>query len=303
MSDEIIFDRSFDQAPGVAVQISPLVRRLVCANGGPFTFTGTCTYLIGRGEVTVLDPGPANSAHVDTIMRTLEGEKIAAILVSHTHADHSPAAALLQARTGAPVYGCAPHKAARELHEGEVNRLEASADKSYAPQRVMQDGDSIEIGGVRVEALATPGHTMNHLCFALPQENALFSGDHVMAWSTTIVAPPDGAMGAYMASLEKLRGREERIYWPGHGGPVNEPQRFVRALLHHRRQREAAILHRLKQGDSQIVQIVERLYSGLDPRLKGAAGLSVFAHLEELIAQGAASGGDAPSLNSHYFAV
>ncbi len=303
MTDEIPFDRSFTQAAGEVVQISPLVRRLVCGNGGPFTFTGTCTYLIGRGDVTVLDPGPADAGHVEAIVRALPGERVAAILVSHTHADHSPAAALLQARTSAPIYGCAQHVAARDLHAGEINRLEASADKTYRPDHILQHGEALNIGGVTLEAVATPGHTMNHLCFALQEENTLFSGDHVMAWSTTIVAPPDGSMGAYMASLELLRGRAEQIYWPGHGGPVNEPQRFVRALLHHRRQREAAILQRLKQGDSSITQIVEKLYAGLDPRLKGAAGLSVFAHLEELIARGEATSGEAPSLTAQFFAV
>lgn len=300
MSDDIPFDRSFDQQAGDVVRVSPLVRRLVCDNGGPFTFTGTCTYLIGTSELVVLDPGPNNSAHVEAILRATEGQKIAAILVSHTHADHSPAAALLQARTGAKIYGCAPHSASRELHLGETNVLDASADKAYAPDIELRDGDVLDIDGVKLEALFTPGHTANHLCFALAQENALFSADHVMAWSTTIVAPPDGAMGAYMASLERLRSREEQIYWPGHGGPVNEPKRFVRALLHHRRAREAAILQRLKQGDTQISQIVERLYVGLDARLKGAAGLSVFAHLEELVAQGSAKSDGAPSLKGHY---
>ena len=303
MSEEIPFDRSFSQAAGEVVQLSPLVRRLVCNNGGPFTFTGTCSYLVGTDEVAIIDPGPANAAHVEALLAALNGAQLAAIMLTHTHADHSPAATLLKARTGAPIYGCAPHFAARKLHRGEVNMLEASADRTYMPDYTMQEGDALNIGGARLEALSTPGHTANHLCFALAQEQALFSGDHVMAWSTTIVAPPDGSMGDYMASLEKLRRREERIYWPGHGGPVNEPQRFVRALLHHRRHRETSILKRLTLGDHRIFEIVDHTYENLDPRLKGAAALSVFAHLEELVRQGMAATEGEPRLDSYYSAA
>ena len=303
MSDDIPFDRSFDQGPGEVVQVSPLVRRLVCGNGGPFTFTGTCTYLIGRGDVVVLDPGPADAAHIAAIRAATLGENIAAILLSHTHMDHSPGAALLKALTGAPLYGCGPHVAARELGLGELNLLDASADRAYAPDYEMRDGDVLEMAGVRLKAVHTPGHTANHLCFTLEQEGALFSGDHVMAWSTTIVAPPDGAMGDYMASLDRLRRREERIYWPGHGGPVNEPQRFVRALLHHRRAREASILRRLREGDRRIEEIVAKIYENLDPRLRGAAALSVFAHLEELVRQGLVAVHGAPKLDGIYQAA
>ena len=303
MSDDIPFDRSFDQRSGEVVQVSPLVRRLVCGNGGPFTFTGTCTYLIGRDDVVVLDPGPADAAHIAAIRAATLGENIAAILLSHTHMDHSPGAALLKAQTGAPLYGCGPHVAARELGLGELNLLDASADRAYAPDVEMRDGEVLEMAGVRLKAVHTPGHTANHLCFALEQEGALFSGDHVMAWSTTIVAPPDGAMGDYMASLDRLRGRDEQIYWPGHGGPVNEPQRFVRALLHHRRAREASILRRIREGDRRIEEIVARIYENLDSRLRGAAALSVFAHLEELVRQGLVAIDGAPKLDGIYQSV
>jgi glyoxylase-like metal-dependent hydrolase (beta-lactamase superfamily II) len=196
--------------------------------------------------------------------------------------------------------GCGPHRPARALFTGEVNPLEASSDKDYAPDRELGDGDAVEGDGWTLAALATPGHMANHLAFSLVEEKALFSGDHVMAWSTTVVAPPDGSMSEFMASLDKLRGRDETVYWPGHGGPVTEPQRFVRALVHHRRQREASILNRLAAGDSTIPEIVAAIYQGLNPALVGAAGLSVFAHLEDLVARGQAATDGVPALDGRY---
>ena len=266
--------------------LSPRVRRRVAGNGGPFTASGTCTYVVGRGQVAVIDPGPEDAGHVDALLDDLAGESVAAIVVTHTHRDHSPGARLLRARTGAPIVGCGPHEAARDLAAGELPRLDASADRAHSPERVLREGDAVEGPGWTLRAVETPGHTMNHLAFAFPEENVLFSGDHVMAWSTTIVAPPDGSMRAYMASLDRLRDRPETIYWPGHGGPVREPRRFVRALGHHRRQREAAIRARVASGDATIPEIVAAIYQGLDPRLKGAAALSVFAHLEDLVERG-----------------
>ncbi len=300
MSDDPDFDRAVPAEPGEAVPLTPRVRRIVADNGGPFTFTGTCTYIVGRGEVAVIDPGPEDERHVAAILSAVEGERVAAILVTHTHRDHSPAAAVLRAATGAPIFGCAPHRAARDLAEGEFNVLDASADRDYAPDRVLAEGESVSGPGWTLQAIETPGHTMNHLVFACPEEECLFSGDHVMAWSTSIVAPPDGAMGPYMASLEKLKGRPETIYWPGHGGPVREPARFVRALLHHRRQREAAILRRLEAGDTAIPAIVAQVYEGIAPILTGAAALSVLAHLEDLVARGLARCDGAPTLDALY---
>jgi glyoxylase-like metal-dependent hydrolase (beta-lactamase superfamily II) len=189
----------------------------------------------------------------------------------------------LRERTGAPVIGCAPY-AARADQAG--HGLDASHDRDYAPDRVMSDGEFIRVGGATIEAVATPGHTANHLCFALREERTLFSGDHVMAWATTVVAPPDGSMRDYMASIEKLRRREDALYWPAHGGPVRDPQRYLRALAHHRAQREAAILQRLGEGDETIPQMVAHIYEGVDARLHGAAALTVFAHIEDLIARG-----------------
>ena len=302
MNDEISFDRSVIEPTGQAFQMSPLVRRLVAPNGGPFTFTGTCSYVVGQGDVAVIDPGPDIDAHFEALAAAIGQARVSAIVVTHTHKDHSPLARRLKALTGAPILGCGPHEAARALGAGEMNVLDASADHEHVADRLMQDGDMFEGQGFTLQAVATPGHTMNHLAFALPQENALFSGDHVMAWSTTIVAPPDGAMGAYMASLERLMARNETIYWPGHGGPVKDPKRFVRGLLNHRRMREATILERVQAGDRKIVSLVDRLYIGLDPKLKGAAALSVFAHLEELVARGIVrTDGDA-RLDGEYWA-
>ena len=301
MKDEISFDRSVIEPTGQAITISPLVRRLVAPNGGPFTFTGTCTYLVGQGDVAVIDPGPELDAHLGALITAIGTARVSAIVVTHTHKDHSPLSRRLKALTGAPLIGCGPHQAARELGEGETNMLDASADHDHMPDRLMQDGEEFEGEGFTLQAVATPGHTMNHLAFALRQENALFSGDHVMAWSTSIVAPPDGSMGAYMASLERLMARDETIYWPGHGGPVKEPGRFVRGLLSHRRMREATIAERVQAGDRHIVSIVEKLYAGLDPKLKGAAALSVFAHLEDMVARGLVRTEDGARLDGEYW--
>ncbi|WP_244535558.1 MBL fold metallo-hydrolase [Methylorubrum salsuginis] len=266
--------------------LTPLVRRRICPNGGPFTASGTCSYVVGRGRVAVIDPGPSDAGHVEALLADLGDERVTAVVVTHTHRDHSPGARLLQALTGAPIVGCGPHRAARELAENELPVLDASADREHRPDRALADGESLDGEGWTLTAVATPGHTMNHLAFALPQENTLFSGDHVMAWSTSIVAPPDGSMRAYMASLDRLRERGETLYWPGHGGPVRDPRRFVRGLAAHRRQREAAIRARLTAGDEDIRAIVGAVYQGLSPKLLGAAALSVFAHLEDLVERG-----------------
>ena len=282
-------------------QLSPLVRRLIAPNGGPFTFTGTCSYIVGRGRVALIDPGPDDPAHVAALLAAIAGQTVAHIAITHSHRDHSPAARAIKAATGAKIIGCAPHRPARTLALGEISPLDAANDHAHAPDEVMGDGDVLQGDGFSLTALATPGHTMNHLCFALREDNALFSGDHVMAWSTSIVAPPDGSMAAYMASLELLRGRGEAVFWPGHGGPVPEPQRYVRALIHHRRQREASILNRIGIGDRKISAIVAAIYENLDPRLRGAAALSVFAQLEDLVARGLVAVDGQPSLAGDYF--
>ncbi|MGO8737638.1 MBL fold metallo-hydrolase [Rhodoblastus sp.] len=268
------------------MRVSPLVRRIVAPNPGPFTFTGTCTYVVGAGEVVVVDPGPDLPAHVEALRAGLKGEKIVGVFVTHTHRDHSPAARRLREATGAEIVGCAPYYPARAMALGEINKLDAANDLDYRPDRILADGEIWRGAGFSLRAVATPGHTMNHLCFELVEEKALFTGDHVMGWSTSIVAPPDGAMRLYMDSLEKLRAFDHQIFWPGHGGPISQPQRFLRGLLHHRHAREKSILKALGDGPRGVPEIVGKVYEKLDPRLKGAAALSTFAHLEDFCARG-----------------
>jgi glyoxylase-like metal-dependent hydrolase (beta-lactamase superfamily II) len=284
--EPLSFDRSFEGMPGELVRVSPLVRRMVAGNAGPMTFTGTCTYVVGTGHVAVVDPGPEATAHIAALVEALRGEIITAILVTHTHKDHSPGARLLKEATGAGIHGCPPCTTTAGDTGDTSLRLDAAHDLLHAPDIVMQDGDTIEGPSFTLACVATPGHTSNHRCFALPQEAALFTGDHVMAWSTTVVAPPDGNMSAYMESLDKLLHRDDAIYWPGHGGPVRDPHRAVAALARHRRDREAAILACLSTGLSQIDAIVTHVYRDLDPALRNAAACSVLAHLESLVEQG-----------------
>jgi glyoxylase-like metal-dependent hydrolase (beta-lactamase superfamily II) len=266
-----------DQSPGLAQQLHPLVRRVLAPNPSAFTYSGTQTYLIGRGEVAVVDPGPDLGPHVDAILAATAGERITALLCTHTHRDHSPATRMLKAATGAPIIGCAPLALS-----DDGPRSDAAFDVDYAPDRVLADGERVTGPGWTAEAVATPGHTSNHLCFALPEAKALFTGDHVMGWSTTVISPPDGDMADYMASLDKLMARDDLVYYPAHGEPVENPQRFVRGLAGHRRQREGQILRLLREKDRAIASMVERMYVGVDPRLHGAAGRSVLAHLIDM---------------------
>lgn len=301
MSDDIEFDRSQTTPAGEVADLSPLVRRVIAGNGGPMTFTGTCSYIVGRGTVAIIDPGPDDADHVTRLLAAVAGETVSHIVVTHTHRDHSPAVPSLQAATGARVVGCGPHRPSRELGPGEGRVLDAAADSDFVPDWQMRDGDTVSGPGWSLRAVETPGHTANHLAYTLAEEETLFSGDHVMAWSTSIVAPPDGSMAAYMASIEKLRGLDHRLYRPGHGGPVTEPQRFLRGLVQHRRQREAAVLNRIGAGDETIAAMVPVIYQGLAPALHGAAALSVLAQLEDLVARGLVAASDAiPALTSRY---
>jgi len=300
MSDDIPFDRSFDLPPGKVEEIYPGVRRLLCNNPGPFTFRGTVSYIVGRDRVAVIDPGPLDEAHIKALLNAVQGETITHIFVTHTHRDHSPAAARVKAATGALTFGEGPHRAARELHLDEAPRLDASGDREFRPDTALADGDVVAGDGWTLEAVATPGHTANHMAFALKDSEILFSGDHVMAWSTPVVAPPDGAMSDYMASLEKLLHRTETTYLPGHGGAVRDAPQFVGSYIRHRRGREQSILSRLAEGKADIPTLVQRIYVGLDPRLTRAAGLSVFAHLEDLVTRGLIVTDGPPSLDSIY---
>lgn len=267
--------------PPEAVQLDPLVRRITAPNASPATNTGTQTYLVGQGEVAVIDPGPEDAAHLRCIMGETAGARIVAILCTHNHRDHSPASRALQGMTGAPIVGCAALSP-----QGQEAGPDASFDHAYRPDRAMTDGERVGGEGWTLEAVATPGHTSNHLCFALPETNALFSGDHVMGWATTVVIPPDGSMAAYLASLERLLGRDERVYYPGHGEPVESPRRYVAALAGHRRQREGQIVRRLGEGTAEIGAMVAAMYAGLDPALTGMARHTVLAHLLDLEERG-----------------
>jgi len=283
MTDDIPFDRSFDLAPGRVEAVMPGVRRLLCNNPSPFTFKGTVSYIVGEGRVAIVDPGPDDDAHIAALLAAVDGETVTHIFVTHTHRDHSPAVPRIKAATGAEVLAEGPHRASRPLNVGETNRLEASGDTAFRPDRALADGEVIAGDGWSLEAVATPGHTANHMAYAWREANVLFSGDHVMAWSTPVVAPPDGAMRDYMASLHRLAQRRESTYFPGHGGAVRDAPRFVQHYIRHREGREASILHRLAKGAADIPTLVRAIYIGLDPRLTGAAGLSVLAHLEHLV--------------------
>lgn len=273
------------QIPGMAEQLEPLVARLLAPNPSPYTATGTQVHLVGTRDVAVIDPGPATPDHIDAILRAIAGRPVIAILATHTHRDHSPGARPLALATGAPIIGCA----AFALTDDGV-RADAAFDHDYAPDRVLADGDAVAGQGWTLRAVATPGHTSNHLAFALPEAQggagALFTGDHVMGWSTSIVSPPDGDMAAYMASLEKLIPRTERVYYPAHGDPVDAPQRLVRGMLGHRKQREGQILRLVRDAPITIPAMVERMYVGIDPRLAPAAERSVLAHLIDLARRG-----------------
>jgi glyoxylase-like metal-dependent hydrolase (beta-lactamase superfamily II) len=260
-------------------QIEPGLARVLAHNPSAFTYYGTQTYLLGTGEVAVVDPGPDLPEHVDALVEAIGGRKVVAIMCTHTHRDHSPASRPLAERTRAPIVGCAPL-----VLETVGPRADASFDGDYVPNRVLTDGESLEVDGKPIVAVATPGHTSNHLCFAYG--DALLTGDHVMGWSTTVVVPPDGEMAAYMQSLDKLRNRQDRIYYPAHGPAVEKPQQYVRSLIGHRLQREKQILRLVSERSRDIPDIVAKAYPGLDPRLVVAAGGSVWSHLLDLERRG-----------------
>lgn len=280
------FNSKQDVTPGVCEPLSPLVRRVVAGNASPYTFTGTATYIVGRGDVAIIDPGPDEGDHLAALLAATSGERVSHILITHTHRDHTALVPRLAKATGASTYGFGPHGTGRP----QCVKLDAmgdmGADLKFQPATTIDHGGVIEGDNWRLDVLHTPGHTSNHLSFALEAEDALFTGDHVMGWSTTMVAPPDGHMGDYMASLRSLVKRRDVVYWPGHGGPVVQPTRFVRALISHREARENAFVRRLKAGDRTIAEIVAAIYSELDGKLKKAAALTTLSHLIDLVEQG-----------------
>ena len=294
------FERAFVPAYGTPVPVAPGVSRITGRNPSPFTFHGTNAYVAGRDTCFIVDPGPDIDEHLAAILAAVDGRRVEAILLTHTHRDHTGLVRRLAQRTGAPMLGEGPHRAARPLRDGEGSLLDAAGDTDLVFDRHLADGETLVLGGMPVTAIATPGHCANHLAYAVGDDGVVLSGDHVMAWSTSIVAPPDGSMRAYMASLDRLLSRDDRFYLPGHGGPVTRPHAFVRGLIAHRRMRERAILDRLAADDRTIPVIVAAIYRGTDPSLHGAAGYSVLAHLEDLVERGIVEADEPPSLDAHY---
>jgi glyoxylase-like metal-dependent hydrolase (beta-lactamase superfamily II) len=300
MADDIPFNKTLDLAPDTVDEPVPGVRRVMANNPGPFTFKGTLSYIVGHGKVAIVDPGPDDAAHIGALLDAVGGETVTHIFVTHTHRDHSPAVPAIKAATGATVYAEGPHRAARPLHIGEHNPLDSSGDRDFRPDVQLKDGEVVEGDGWAIEAVTTPGHTANHMAFALKDRGILFAGDHVMGWATSIVAPPDGAMSDYMASLDKLARRGEDLYFSGHGPAIPDAKRFVNYYILHRKAREASILHRLGKGAADIPSIVRAIYIGIDSRLTGAAGLSVLAHMEDLVARGLVETDGAPAIDGVY---
>jgi len=293
----IPYVRKLDFAYGRCDQVSPLIRRVICNNPGPFTYLGTGTYIVGRDEVAVIDPGPDDPGHLDAILAAVEGERVTAIVITHHHSDHSPLAGPLKARTGAPIYGCAVTK-----HEEDDSgvKMEAGHDLAFRPDVSLCGGGAVEGSGWTLEAIPTPGHTSNHLCYALPQENACFTGDHIMGWSTTVITPPDGDMTDYLASLRRIRARGFATLWPTHGPPVTDVTPFIDAYLEHRQERIDQILTALKGGPARISDLVPRLYSDVDPKLWPAASRSMLAAMIHLVHERRLSVDGEPGPNAAY---
>ena len=302
MPGDIRFNRNLDFEYGVLQTVAPGVRRVIARNPSPFTFHGTGTYVVGRGRVAVIDPGPALGDHIEALVGALRGETVTHVLVTHTHRDHSPGGALLRRFTPAPTYGFGPHGSGRPRDEtaGAGEEVEEGADFEFAPDVAVRDGDVIECEGFSFECVHTPGHTSNHVCYRLREERALFCGDHVMGWSTTIVSPPDGHMGDYLASLERLLGDDDRAYWPTHGAPIDDPKPFVESLIEHRRRRAREVEVCLRDGLDTIPAMVKRMYHDLPAGMHPAAARSVLSTIIHLVEQGVVTCGGPPSADARY---
>jgi len=312
-----------DPRYGEPVQVAPLVRRVIAKNPSKFTYHGTGTYIIGEGEVAVIDPGPISDSHRDALAAALEGERVTAILVTHCHSDHSPLAAWLHERTGAPTVAFGPHrlnthwveddtpdppdeeeKAAAAAAEaaGEA-KVEESLDLAFEPDIRVADGEVAAAGpGWTLRAIHTPGHTSNHLCFWLEEQRALFTGDHIMGWSTTVITPPDGDMRNYFTSLQRVKDLDPAVLWPTHGAPVTDAQHFIDEFVQHRRDREAGVLAAVRAGTTMIPEMVRQLYVDVNEKLHKAAGRSVLAHLIKLVDDGLVRfEGTQPGVTTPYF--
>lgn len=294
----IPFVKDIHFTPGVADMVAHGVRRVIANNPGPYTYTGSGTYIIGEGEIAVIDPGPNDDVHLEALLKTIDGERVTHILITHTHLDHCGLAMKFAAATGAPLIGFGAHPVRDKKHDAPA--LDEGADYAYAPDEIIGDGAVVEGPNWRIEAVHTPGHLSNHLCFALPEQKALFTGDHMMGWATTVVAPPDGDMSAYIQSLDKLLAREDEIYFPTHGAPIHNPKRFVRAVKTHRLMRDAQIVEQLKKGRDNIKDITGALYADVDKRLHGAAALNVLAHLIRLVRNGSVACDGEPEMKSAF---
>ena len=290
----------FEPRYGEAVPVAPGVARVTARNPSPFTFHGTNSYLVGHDTLAIIDPGPDDDEHLAALLKAIAGRPVSHIFVSHTHRDHSPLAGRLKAETGAVALAEGPHRPARPLRGEEAVQMDASGDTAFRPDIALPDGSLTEGDGWTIRTVLTPGHAANHAAFALEGTGLLFSADHVMGWSTTIVAPPDGAMSDYMRSLDKLIERGDRVLLPGHGGAVTNPRTFMRGLKAHRKMRERAIVERLRQGDQTVGEMVRAIYRETDPRLHGAAGLSVLAHLEDLVERDLVRSDGPPSIGSAF---
>ena len=303
MAAKITFNRVLEFAYGEVTELSPLVRRVIAPNPSPFTFHGTGTYIVGRGEVAIIDPGPDITGHVTALLTAVADETVSHILVTHTHRDHSPAARALSDATGAPTYGFGPHGSGRPEAGGDV---EEGADHEFSPEIEVRNGTTISGSGWTFEAIHTPGHTSNHICYALKEEKALFPGDHVMGWSTTVISPPDGDMQAYMKSLRAClehAGTRDQIYYPTHGAPITDPKQYVNDLIHHREEREKQISACLADGIGTIPAMVERMYVDIPLELHPAAQRSVLAHMIHMLETGRVSSNQPPSVAATFSAT
>lgn len=304
---------------GEVVQLSPLVRRVIAENPTKYSYVGTGTYILGTGDVAVVDPGPVLDSHRDALRAALDGEQVRAILVTHCHSDHSPLAAWLREETGAPTVAFGPHgsgdhtypvlpddPADEEPDPSEPATMGEALDTDFRPDVVLADGGAVDLGpGLTITGVHTPGHTANHMCFALAEERALFTGDHVMGWSTTVVSPPDGDMAAYIDSMHKVAGRDDAVLYPTHGNPVTDPAPFLAAYLQHRLDREQEVLAQVRAGNRLVTDIVAVLYADVRPELHRAAGRSVLSHLAKLAGEGriAVEGGGLPGPKTAFLPV